>query len=182
MCPRLALIVLAGAIPSPGQHSNDPTPLQLSLPGKAFAVQVDASGFKVDQNVIRPNGSRYLMATNAANGMVLSMTLEKVTGEARIEDCRTVFRARIKSNAKLKPVDIKESQVGDMALLEFVIPAVSAVTINQKNVFGCIAKEDVYADLHFSKTDFKPQDQALFDSLLSAIRIVGKDAAAEARK
>jgi hypothetical protein len=89
----------------------------------------------------------------------LSVTLERVQGAATLDGCREVFRGRVQPNGPFKLAEIRQSQLGDMAVLEYMIPEANGEPIEQKNVFGCLAKEDVYADIHASKMAFKPADQ-----------------------
>jgi tetratricopeptide (TPR) repeat protein len=74
-------------------------------------------------------------------------------------------------------MDVKESQVGDMAVQEFIFPVVDGVPIRQKHVFGCFAKDYSYVDIHLSKVKFTPQDEALFAAFLNAAHFTGQNAA-----
>ncbi|HEV2690867.1 MAG TPA: hypothetical protein VGV35_20065, partial [Bryobacteraceae bacterium] len=114
-------------------------------------------------------------------GLTLSITLEQVRGSASLDDCRKVFRARNKGNAELHPSDVKESQMGDMAVSEFVFTEVGGIQLRQKNVFACLAKEDVYVDIHLSKVGFTPKDQVLFTAILQAVHIADANLGSESQ-
>jgi tetratricopeptide (TPR) repeat protein len=165
-----AAVALASAMAILGQEPKQPEALRVRLPGKSWELQVDTPGFAIQINETKPDGKRYLVAENKASGVTLSVTLEQVEGEARVEDCRRIQRERIKTS-ELKVVDVKESQIGDMAVSEYVFPTIGGVAFQQKNVFGCTAKEDVYVDIHLSKVQFKPADQGLFTAILKGVRI-----------
>jgi len=175
----LALMLLSlgntGAIQA--QENKNPKFLRVSLPGKSWALQVDAEGFVVDTDETKPGGRRYLLATNPATKVTLSITLEAVREPPSLEGCRDVFAQRMRGNAKLNPVDVKESQVGGMAVQEYIFPEVKGVPIQQKNFFACFAKDDSYVDIHLSKIKFTPQDEALFAAILNATHLTSPSAA-----
>lgn len=177
----LTLLALGDAIAVEAQERRDQNALRVSLPGKSWELQVDARGFTIKTNESKPGGQRYLLAENSSTGVTLSISLTPVEGEARIEDCWKVFRERIK-NSKIKVTGVKESQVGDMAISEFVFPEVNGIPIQQKNVFGCLAKDNVYADLHLSKVEFKAGDQSLFTSILNGVHVTDQNAASEPQR
>lgn len=160
-------------------HGQTPTSdrLSVSLPGKPWALQVDVQGFKVKVDETKPDGKKYLLAENEGTGVTLSITMEQVGGRATLDDCWKVMRERNKAYAKVAS-DIKESQIGDLAISEFTLMELEGAPLHQKNVFGCIAKEDVYNDIHLSKVEYKPKDQPLFTSILQAVHV--KDRIAEA--
>jgi tetratricopeptide (TPR) repeat protein len=164
----LFLLILASATAQAQKVSDT---LRVSLPGKSWALQVDVQGFKIKVNETKPDGSRYLVADNDDTGVRLSITMQQVRGAATLDDCRKVFRARNKANAELNPTDVKESQMGDMAISEFIFMKPGGISLRQKNVFGCLAKEDVYTDIHLSKVEYTAKDQALFTSILQAVQV-----------
>ncbi len=156
--------MLGSVLALQAQKGKDTSAIRVTSPGKPWALQVDVQGFTVKADETKPDGRKYLLAENTRTGVTLSITLERVHGSASLEGCREVFRGRNKANAKLNPTDIKESQMGDMAISEFVFVELEGIPLQQKNVFGCLAKEDVYADIHLSKARYTPKDQPLFTS------------------
>jgi tetratricopeptide (TPR) repeat protein len=153
---------------------------EIWLPGKSWALELDSTGFTTRDNEIQPDGRRYFLAENAKTHMVVSVFLEAVKAPVQPEDCKHSLEEKAKSNAalasaKLKGVDYRAS--GEMQILEFTLPQFDGVPKNQKNIFGCLSKDDVFVDIHFSKLFFKASDQPLFDTLLQSIRFVTRDAA-----
>jgi tetratricopeptide (TPR) repeat protein len=67
--------------------------------------------------------------------------------------------------------DVKASEVGSMAVIEYLLPKVQGVPLQQKNFIGCAAKDDIYIDLHLSKVLFKPADESLFNDILNHVHI-----------
>jgi tetratricopeptide (TPR) repeat protein len=167
-------IAAADAQDAPAAATSD-----IWLPGKAWALEIDGAGFTARDNEIQPDGRRYFLAENAKTHMVVSVFLEVAKAPVQAEDCKHSLEEKAKSNAalasaKLKGVDYRVS--GDLQILEFTLPEFDGVPKNQKNIFGCLIKDDVFVDIHISKLFFKASDQPLFDSLLQSIHFVAREA------
>ena len=139
---------------------------------------MDGAGFTTRDNEIQPDGGRYFLAENAKTHMVVSVFLEAAKAPAQPVDCKHSLEEKVKSNAalasaKLKGIEYRTS--GELQILEFTLPQFDGVPKNQKNIFGCVVKDDVFVDIHISKFFFKASDQPLFDALLQSIRIVPRD-------
>src|SRR5438874_1263410 len=120
--PRLligAIFVLLRLQTSAQSVNDSPVP-RISLPGLSWALQVNAPGFVVTQNVTQPDGRRYLLAANDAFHVTLSITLENTGGQATLDGCRQVFRGRVQPNGPLKLTEIKQLQIGEMAVLDYM--------------------------------------------------------------
>lgn len=154
---------------SQGQAQSEPGSLFISLKDKSWALQIVAPGFVVTQNVTKADGRQYLLATNDSSGYTLSVTLEKVSGEAN-DGCRENFRARTKPGGPFELADINQSELASMPILEYMIPEANKVPVRQKNIFGCLVKEDVYADIHLSKAAFQEADEPRLKAILSSAR------------
>jgi hypothetical protein len=176
----LILISIAGPALAPAQGPGDQSSLKISLPGKPWALQIDAKGFTVDANETKPDGRRYFRATNKATGIVISATMEQTRETPSIEGCQQSFRDRLSSLSTLKPVDVERGRAGDIATLEFILAEVNGIPIRQKNVFGCLVKENVFVDIHLSKVQFAPRDQSLFTSILGAVHFTSENVAVPA--
>jgi tetratricopeptide (TPR) repeat protein len=157
--------------------AQSPDQIRVALPGQPWALEVTAPAFKVTQNVTQPGGRQYMQANLEAEGFVVSVTLEKVDQHATLDGCRDVFRGRIAPSGPFKLTNVKQSQQGEMAILEYLIPEANGLPVQQKNVFGCLARNDAYADIHVSKVSFKPADQARLMAILSSASFVETTAA-----
>jgi tetratricopeptide (TPR) repeat protein len=169
---------------TPATHASLATATSdIWLPGKAWALELDGAGFTTRDNEIQPDGGRYFLAENIKSHILVSVLLEAAKAPAQPEECQHSLEQKAKSNAtlasaKLKGIDYRTS--GELRILEFTLPQFDGVPKNQKNVFGCLIKDDVFVDIHISKLFFKASDQPLFDALLQSIRIVPRDAAGTA--
>jgi tetratricopeptide (TPR) repeat protein len=91
-------------------------------------------------------------------------------GDARI--CRDTWWPQVErsivSVVKIKDKTFREQD--GVALVEYMVPKFEK-TINQKHVHAYLAGGDVWVEVHISKDDFKPEDQALFDAILRTLHL-----------
>jgi tetratricopeptide (TPR) repeat protein len=175
-CLCIALSFLALSIGTlRGQDAPLASKSDVWLGGKAWALELDGTGFKTRANEIQPDGRRYFLAENTKNRVAISVYLEAAKAPARPGECKHSLEEKEKRNSSLaadglKGVAYRES--GEMQILEFTLPEVDGVPTNQRNIFGCLTKEDVFVDIHISKVFFKAADQSLFDALLRSVHFV----------
>jgi hypothetical protein len=176
-CVRFPLIAVAlpliGFL-APAQTPSDPGPLLISFPEKPWVLQIAAPGFTVTQSITQDDGRRYLLASNETSSFVLSVTLEKVSGGATHDGCRDGFHNRTRPGGPFKLTGIHQFESGDMALLEYIVPAANNVPVNQKNLFGCLVRDDVYADIHLSKAGFKDADGPALLAIMNTARFADR--------
>jgi tetratricopeptide (TPR) repeat protein len=149
------------------------------LPGRHWALELDGTGFTTKANEMQPDGRRYFLAENTKTRFVVSVYLEASKTPVQPGECKRSLEEKAKHNASLasgglKGVAYRDS--GEMQILEFTLPELDGVPTNQKNIFGCLIKDDVFVDIHISKIFFKAADEPVFDALLQTFRFVPKEA------
>jgi tetratricopeptide (TPR) repeat protein len=159
-----------------GDSGSSNSSFNVSFPDRAWAIQIAAVGFKAEADEIKPDGRKYFLATNVLNGVTISVTLERGGQNATAEECHASTSRRAQQAASAKWADVATRDVGPFAVVEYTIAEVKGVKLNQRNVFGCLAKGDVYADLHISKASFVPSDEGLLMAYLESARAVDKPA------
>jgi len=162
-----------------GQDAPSGAQSEVWLPGKAWALAFDGSGFTARANEIQPDGRRYFLAENAKTRVMVSVFLEEQKASPRPGECRYSLEQKAKSNASLASVPLKNvsyRESGEMQILEFTLLEVDGTPANQKNIFGCLIQDHTFVDIHISKVFFKAADQPLFDSLLQSFHFVPKEA------
>jgi tetratricopeptide (TPR) repeat protein len=157
------------------QETPAPAKSEVWFPGKTWALELDGTGFSTRANEIQPDGRRYFLAENTKTRIAVSVFLEASKAPAQPGECKHSFEEKLKRNSSLasgplKGVAYRES--GEMQILEFTLPELDGVPTNQKNIFGCLSKDDVFVDIHISKVFFKAGDQPLFDDLLQSFHFV----------
>ncbi|MBZ5508689.1 MAG: hypothetical protein LAO78_24780 [Acidobacteriia bacterium] len=142
------------------------------LPEKKGALII-TPGMKTIQTELRDDDSQLRVKWDSPEHL-MTMTAfiqpAEAPGDARV--CRDTWWPQtergIVSLAKIK--DKKFREPDGVALVEYTVAKLEK-TINQKHVHAYLAGGDVWAEVHISKVDFKPEDQALFDAILSTLRL-----------
>jgi hypothetical protein len=150
--------------------SNEP-PTFVTWPEKGLGLSIDLTGFKKDIDQVKPDGRRYLMASHPKTGLNVSVTLEKVPTQASAQGCREQLQLIQKGPLVTHGQDIKLNAAGDIPTLEYILHKVQGVRLDQKNMYACIAQDNVYADIHLSKVQYTTTDAPLFQSILKTIRL-----------
>jgi tetratricopeptide (TPR) repeat protein len=156
----------------PPQTAN----LSVALPGEQWALVFDAPGYKIEKNGLEPDGRAYLLAENATTGVILSVYLDKVSTKATIDDCKKTQSERLTQKVAYKREKAESREADGMEIVEYTIPEFQGVPVQQRNFFACIAKDDVYVDIHFSKVAFKPEQEELFKAVLASAHFLDKGA------
>ena len=113
---------------------------------------------------------KMLQAKNREQGVILSVFLEKEPQLRTADKCRAFYWA--KDQASPIPKDnIRLWERGELRLVEWTLKEFKGRHVNQKNLKAFLAQSDYCVDIHLSKTNFKPEDQRLFDQFLAAARI-----------
>ena len=150
--------------------SNEP-PTFVTWPEKGLGLSIDLSGFKKDIDQVKPDGRRYLMASHPKTGLDVSVTLEKVPTKASAQGCLEQLRLIQKDSSVTRGQDIALNTAGEIPTLEYTIQKFRGVRVDQKNVYACIAQDNVYADIHLSKVQYTTADARLFQSILKTLRL-----------
>ena len=168
-CVLLALLALG--TPRSGQAQPQQTAtgaIGVGLPGETWTLVFDTPGYKVNSNSLQPDGRAYLLAENQSTGVTLSVTLEKVSGQATSEDCKKTQNERLVQKADYRREEVETRESAGMEILEYTIPEFGSAPVHQRNLFACMAKDDVYVDIHLSKTLFKPEQEQLLGAVLAS--------------
>jgi len=170
-----AMLVLVFATPAALAQDAASSKFSVWLPGKAWALELAAPGFTTRVNEIQPDGRRYFFAENAKTGVAVSVHLEANKAAASVEECKRSLENRAKSNSSFSPRHLEYREIAGIETLAYTIPEMDGLPLNQRNLFACLVKDDVYIDIHLSKTLFKAADQPLFDTIVQSAAIVAKE-------
>src|SRR5882757_455364 len=140
--------------------------LAISFSNEPWILAFDAKDFAVDKNELQPDGRAYLLAENRKTNVTLSVYLERVPGAAMESDCDENQKQRLNQKAEFKREMVATRKSAGMTIVEYTIPEFGGVPVQQRNLFACVPKDDVYVDIHLSKVSFKPQDEKFFNDVL----------------
>ena len=160
--PYTTAIIFGACLSLTTAAAGEPQHTIVGWAEKGLGLSIDLSGFKVDIDQVKPDGRRYLLATHPTTGLIVSVTLEKVAGQASKDGCS----AHLQRLRKQPPVsfgqDAKLASSGKMPILEYTFHEFQGVRLEQKNVRACLGQDNVYADLHLSKVKYTARDESLF--------------------
>ena len=109
------------------------------------------------------------------SGLDLSVILfSNDTGKSTAESCRDALvpslAKHMKQSASLENERYETLTAANGAILaigSYLIAKEGNVPVRQQNEFGFLASASTCAEIHLSKVSFKPEDQKLFDTVLS---------------
>ena len=170
----LAVLALGISIEVWAQQKVGAPMVSVTFADEPWTLAFDVKDFAVKTNGLQPDGRAYLLAENQKANITLSVYLEKVSGTATAADCTENQKRRLEEKVEYKREKIETRESFGMAIVEYTIPEFSGAPVQQRNLFACLPKDDVYVDIHLSKVPFKPQDEALFTGVLSSAHFVPK--------
>jgi hypothetical protein len=146
----------------------------ITFANEPWILAFDAKDFAVKKNELQSDGRAYLLAENQKTNVTLSVYLERVSGAATEMDCDENQKQRLNEKAEFKRDMVVTRKSAGMTIVEYTIPEFGGVPVQQRNLFACLPKDDVYVDIHLSKVSFKPQDEKLFNDVLDSTHFVQK--------
>jgi len=176
-------VLAQDAAPVPAQDAAPAAPAQdaaaskfsVWLPGRAWALEFTAPDFTLRVNEIQPDGRRYFLAEGGKSRVIFSVYLEAGKTAADASECKRSLDARAQSNSPFVHKRAEYGQIAGLETMAYTIAEVDGRPVNQRNVFACLVKEDVFVDLHLSKMFYKASDQPLFDAILQSVTFAAKE-------
>ncbi len=92
----LLTLVAARAQDAPASATSD-----VWLPGKAWALELDGTGFTTKANEIQPDGRRYFLAENTKTRVIVSVFLEASKAPVQSGECKHSLEEKAKRNSSL---------------------------------------------------------------------------------
>ncbi|ODT44742.1 MAG: hypothetical protein ABS70_04820 [Nitrospira sp. SCN 59-13] len=143
----------------------------LSQPNSPVGLSIDLAGFTIERDQLKPNGRRYLLASHPETGINVAIVLEQVAGRASTGGCINYLRQLKKGPTVSRGKDVSLSTTRDVPTLEYTLPRFQGVRLDQKSLYACMAEGNVYANIHVSKVQYTATDAALFQQLLTTLRL-----------
>ena len=150
--------------------STEP-PTFVSWPEKGLGLSIDLAGFKKDIDQVKEDGRRYLTASHPKTGLNVAVTLEKVPTQVSAQGCREQLQLIRKGPLVTHGRDITLNTDGEIPTLEYTLRKLQGVRLDQKNIYACLAQDNVYADIQLSKMHYTTADAPLFQSVLESVHL-----------
>ena len=152
--------------------TEPPQPAPIALVEQPWAVSLNMTGYRVQIDGVKPDGRRYVFATNSAAAMHLSVTLEAVSGQATEQGCFAHLERIGRTSPEQPRQDITRYEIRQVPVLEYLLPETNGTPVDQLHLFACVRKDNVYADIHVAKTGFTTGDDSRLRAVLESLDIV----------
>lgn len=111
------LLLLTGVSSSALAQAPSEQAISLGLPGLAWRVQIHLADYEIDSNATKPDGRRYLLASQHQSGIIVSVTLETAKRKPRQNECSEYLKRRSQEQViPGKKEDMKTFQQGEWAV------------------------------------------------------------------
>jgi hypothetical protein len=162
---------LAGG-PKPGTYSYP-------LPASQERLVIELSGFQVTEKVA-PNGQKMLEGKNREAGMIITGFFEPLNEKPPVhaptpQAAREYhFTQGLAQRFRGKLTDVRLSESGPMAVVDYMIEEYQGQRVMQKNYWAYMVHDNLCIRLHLSKTPFKAGEDQLFWAILNSVRFQAK--------
>jgi predicted Rdx family selenoprotein len=137
-------------------------------------MKVPARGLELKDEQRRDNGrGGYYLYQNAGTGLLFSVYLEPAGSCRTSQECREMVWKR--PNPLIQdPVEVKRFEEGGFAVIQYVVPSVQGVRVDQLNLSAQAVRDGIWADVHLSKSGARQEDAALLRGFLRSMTISDK--------
>lgn len=171
---RLLASVLGYALMAAGTGLAGEIPHQrsIALIDKAWAVRLDMTGYRIQADGVKPDSRRYLLATNDAVAVQLSVTLEAVSGQATEQGCLAQLNRIARTAAAPSPSGPTRIEINQVPVFEYLLRETGGQGTDRLHLFACASKENVYTDIHLTQSGSTTGDGSHLRTVLESFSIV----------
>jgi hypothetical protein len=160
-------------LPPPAPERSESGTVQVPATWNRLALAIDLPGFDLNPIEVRDDGfASRLYGDNPSTKLVVTVYVERAEGAQTTLAYRTKCWQALQKSKDAEERDPRFTQRGPIALLEYSIPDLEGMPIDQRHVNAYLVDRGLQIDVHLSKMLYTHEDQALFDKILSSIRIV----------
>lgn len=156
------------------QREPESPEVKVALPDKSWALVLDLPGFELHGSEVRPDGSGAMMeGSNRKSGLVASAYIEREEKIDSLEACKKKYWGK-SSGGPLAKTDVREVTKPDMIAVHYMVPEFGGLQVRQQNINAYLYRDGTCIDIHLSKAQYTPEDEALFDAVLASVRFADK--------
>jgi len=152
--------------------TEPPQPAPIALVEQPWAVSLNMTGYRVQIDGVKPDGRRYVFATNSAASMHLSVTLEAVSGQATEQGCLAHLERIARTSPQGTEPETTRYEIRRVPVIEYLLPETNGTAVDQLHLFACVRKDNVYTDIHVAKTGVTTGDDSRLREVLQSFDIV----------
>lgn len=169
LATALLLFIVAGSAPA---RQDSRHVQRLTVPGRAWALELNLPNFNVRQNLLSADGrARKLRADIESEGCVLTVNIVPAsTPKVSSQDLRDLAAERLKAGAAANADGFKTSEYGRTPTIEYLVRDFKSQPVGQKHFYAYISRDNIWIDIHLSKAPFREGDEKLFRAILDSLR------------
>jgi len=172
VCLCSAVMILSALILCAAAAAQAPSYPRILFPGKDWAMEFQEQGFVVQTDQMLGDGRQYLQVENLTDEVWLWIYMQKVK-EGDTLNCGRELDQRIRETATNgKAEDVSARAINSIPVREYMVHTFAGKRVEQKVLIACMAKEDIYVDVHISKLEFRPEDEHFLVDALNSLQIV----------
>ena len=167
----LCCLCAAGAF---GQETPAQALRRLPVPGRSWAVEITLpAGFNVRQDALSADGrGRKLSADHEAEGYLLTIMIAPAsTPRVSSQDLRDLSAERLRSANAIRRDEFKIGAHKQTPTIEYLVREHKGQPLNQKHLHAYLSRDNIWIDIHFSKTNFRDGDEKIFHTRLDSLRL-----------
>src|SRR5215831_11107728 len=170
----LSLILLSPSTRSVYSQQPEGSSVRLTVPKAPWTMFISGAAPVLNRQEINPDGSRgYFMLVDEKAEMFASLYIEPVNKCKTSKECRDMVW-KLGNPAWQKPQNVKLSEIGEISILELLVPEYQGRPIRQQNMYAEFVVEGYWVDLHLSKALYQDQDRGLFERMVKSVRFEPK--------
>ena len=170
----LLLILLSPLTQSAYSQQPEGSSVRLTVPKTPWTIFISGAALVLDRQEIKPDGSQgYFMLVDEKAEMFASLYIEPVNKCKTSKECRDMVW-KLGNPGWQRPQNVKLSEIGEISILELLVPEYQGRPIRQQNVYAEFVVEGYWVDLHISKVLYQDQDRGLFERMVKSVRFEPK--------
>lgn len=169
------LLILLGALMQPVySRRTEASTVKLTVPKAPWTMFLSGDALVLNRQQIKPDGSRgYFMLTDEKAQVFASLYIEPVDKCKTSKECRDLVW-KSGNPAWQNPQNVKQSEMGEISILELLVPEYQGTAIRQQNIYAEFVVDGYWVDLHLSKVRYQDQDRGLFERMVKSVRFESK--------
>jgi hypothetical protein len=148
--------------------------LEFTVPGSPWTLTIPAGDFRLARKQMRSDGrGAYFHLVDEKQNINLSMFIEPVKDCNDSKSCRDMIW-NLGNPEWVNPQNVVKSEIGDVSVLELMVPKYQGMDIRQQNVYAEFVVDGFWVDMHLSKVLYKPEEHKLFERIIKSVRFESK--------
>jgi hypothetical protein len=144
--------------------------LEFTLAESPWTLTIPPDDFQIAEKKMRSDGrGAYFHLVDDKQNINLSMFIEPAKDCKDSKSCRDMIW-KLGNPEWVNPQNIVQTQIGDVSVLEFLIPSYQGMNFRQQNVYAEFVQDGFWVDMHLSKILYTSEEHKLFERIIKSVR------------